>query len=131
MQNLKFSRAIRYECRQQLAQARPRLRGQFVKHKKTDISGAPGVVPGEQCGSVPGEPSTIGQGLGEGYSLGFWGPGQEQQNQNFGPDMEELEEEEYDRGEEEEDMDEDEEDMEEMAAQANRVSTRGGGGGWR
>lgn len=31
-QNLKFARAIRYESRKQLAQQRPRVRGQFVKH---------------------------------------------------------------------------------------------------
>jgi hypothetical protein len=68
----------------------------------------------------------MGQGLGEGYSLGYWGPGQKQQNQNFGPDMEQLEEEEYDRGEEEEE--ELDEDLEDMAAQNHRVS-RGGGKG--
>ncbi|PNH02255.1 Two-component response regulator-like PRR73, partial [Tetrabaena socialis] len=30
--NLRFSKTIRYESRKQLAQQRPRVRGQFIKH---------------------------------------------------------------------------------------------------
>lgn len=32
LQNLRFSKTIRYESRKQLAQQRPRVRGQFIKH---------------------------------------------------------------------------------------------------
>ncbi len=39
-QNLRFSKTIRYESRKQLAQQRPRVRGQFIKHGGPGGSGA-------------------------------------------------------------------------------------------
>ena len=39
-QNLKFSKKIRYESRKQLAQQRPRIKGQFVKHPHHPDKGA-------------------------------------------------------------------------------------------
>eukprot|EP00195_Chlamydomonas_chlamydogama_P005520 CAMPEP_0202894608 /NCGR_PEP_ID=MMETSP1392-20130828/3977_1 /ASSEMBLY_ACC=CAM_ASM_000868 /TAXON_ID=225041 /ORGANISM="Chlamydomonas chlamydogama, Strain SAG 11-48b" /LENGTH=1255 /DNA_ID=CAMNT_0049579353 /DNA_START=133 /DNA_END=3900 /DNA_ORIENTATION=+ len=49
--NLKFSKTIRYESRKQLAQQRPRVRGQFVKHISTQAvksSKGEGAAEGEE-----------------------------------------------------------------------------------
>jgi CCT motif len=41
LQNLCFTKKIRYESRKQLANARPRVRGQFVKINSTAVEVGP------------------------------------------------------------------------------------------
>eukprot|EP00798_Chlamydomonas_sp_ICE-L_P031458 gene31458-6641_t len=61
--NLKFSRTIRYESRKQLANARPRVKGQFVKHGHSNKIGEEGVNQGQsfddddddECDEMDGE----------------------------------------------------------------------------
>lgn len=116
-QNLKFSKAIRYESRKQLAQQRPRMKGQFVKHPKASGS----TTPGDQGVNVE-HPDALLAGASAGAcsaDVGYWGPGTgggagggvnglaEQQHQSCG--VEEYEDEEYDQ-DEEDDMDEDDDD---------------------
>jgi hypothetical protein len=77
LQNLKFGKTIRYESRKALAQQRPRLKGQFVKHSQQGSS---------QGNGTAGDASLGGSGgRSRGLSARYWQNGaQDEQNQNFG-----------------------------------------------
>ncbi|GAX77770.1 hypothetical protein CEUSTIGMA_g5213.t1 [Chlamydomonas eustigma] len=105
--NLKFAKTIRYESRKQLAQSRPRIKGQFVKH----VLDEPGL---EGSGAADGEgdeDTDMRAGCEEDGQGGPYG------GQNFN------EEGEYDREEDECEIEEDEE------GGAGGSGTEAGGGG--
>ena len=56
VQNLRFTKKIRYENRKQLAQARPRLRGQFVR---MDDAGAGAAVEVLDGGDAPSSAAAL------------------------------------------------------------------------
>ena len=68
LQRLKFGKVIRYESRKQLAQQRPRVKGQFVKHSAglgSDAAGvgAPGITgpAGDEARAVQAQAGYGGQ----------------------------------------------------------------------
>jgi CCT motif len=58
LQNLTYTKMIRYETRKQLAQARPRVKGQFVcvKESEAEVNYAAGKT-AKLPGQVPTQPS--------------------------------------------------------------------------
>ncbi len=67
-QNLRFSKAIRYESRKQLAQQRPRIKGQFVKQDplKSGSGGANGSNGADGSNGLDGSNGADGSNGGDG-----------------------------------------------------------------